>query len=136
MLHIFVSYSSKSRSIVQGLAEDLETAGHQVWFDRKLTGGQVWWDQILEQIRQCDLFIFALTPDAMDSHPCKLEYTYASELGKTVLPVLLADGVSVNLLPPPLTTIQFVDYRGGDKAAAFRLTNALSSLPAPKPLPD
>jgi hypothetical protein len=136
MLHIFVSYSSKSRSIVQGLAEDLETAGHQVWFDRKLTGGQVWWDQILEQIRQCDLFIFALTPDAMDSHPCKLEYTYAYELGKNVLPVLLADGVSVNLLPPPLTTIQFVDYRGGDKAAAFRLTNALNNLPAPKPLPD
>src|SRR5690606_24771131 len=90
----------------------------------------------LEQIRQCDLFIFALTPDAMDSHPCKLEYTYAYELGKNVLPVLLADGVSVNLLPPPLTTIQFVDYRGGDKAAAFRLTNALNNLPAPKPLPD
>jgi hypothetical protein len=136
MMRIFISYSSKSRDKVRGLAQDLDLAGHQVWFDHKLTGGQAWWDQILEQIRQCDLFIFALTPDAMDSHPCKLEYTYAHDLGKNVLPVLLADGVSVNLLPPPLTVIQFVDYRGDDKAAAFRLTNALSSLPPPKPLPD
>jgi hypothetical protein len=136
MASIFISYSSKSRDKVRGLAQDLDLAGHRVWFDHKLTGGQAWWDQILEQIRQCDLFIFALTPDALDSHPCKLEYTYAHDLGKNVLPVLLTDGVSVNLLPSALTTIQFVDYRGDDKAAAFRLTNALNSLPAPKPLPD
>lgn len=136
MVCIFVSYSSKSKARVQALAQDLETAGHEIWFDHKLTGGQAWWDQILEQIRACDLFIFALTPEAMDSYPCKLEYTYAHDLGKNVLPVLLADGVSVNLLPPPLTAIQFVDYRGDDKQAAFRLMNALNHLPPARPLPD
>lgn len=136
MARVFVSYSSKSKSKVQTLAQDLEMAGHQIWFDHKLTGGQAWWDQILEQIRQCDIFIFALTPDALDSYPCKLEYTYAHDLGKNVLPVLLADGVSINLLPPELTTIQFVDYRGDDKQAAFRLVNALNGLPPARPLPD
>ena len=136
MACIFISYSSKSKNLVQSLVQDLEMTGHEIWFDHKLTGGQAWWDQILEQIRQCDVFIFALTPDAMDSYPCKLEYTYAHELGKNVLPVLLADGVSVNLLPAALTTIQFVDYRGEDKQAAFRLVNALNALPAPRPLPD
>jgi hypothetical protein len=136
MLRVFISYSSKSKPKVQNLAQDLEMAGHQIWFDHKLTGGQAWWDQILEQIRQCEMFIFALTPDALDSYPCKLEYTYAHDLGKHVLPVLLADGVSVNLLPSALTTIQFVDYRSNDKQAAFRLMNAISGLPPCSPLPD
>ncbi|HLV36417.1 MAG TPA: toll/interleukin-1 receptor domain-containing protein, partial [Spirillospora sp.] len=79
MARVFISYSSKSKNKVQTLAQDLEMAGHQIWFDHKLTGGQAWWEQILEQIRQCDIFIFALTPDALDSYPCKLEYTYAHD---------------------------------------------------------
>ena len=136
MANVFISYSSKTKTQVQALAQDLEMAGHQVWFDHKLTGGQAWWDQILEHIRQSELFVFALTPESMDSYPCKLEYTYAHDLEKNILPVVLAEGVSVNLLPPPLTTIQFVDYRGDDKQAAFGLMNALNNLPPAKPLPE
>jgi len=136
MAQVFISYSSKTKDQVQTLAQDLEMAGYQIWFDHKLTGGQAWWDQILEQIRQSDLFVFALTPESMDSYPCKLEYTYAHDLGKNVLPVVLSEGVSVNLLPPPLTTIQFVDYCGDDKQAAFRLMNALNNLPPTRPLPE
>lgn len=136
MVRIFISYSSKSKDTVSSLAQDIETTGHQIWFDHKLTGGQVWWDQILENIRQCDLFIFALTPDALDSYPCQLEYTYAHQLGKHILPVLVADGVSIGLLPSELTTIQFVDYRTPDRQAAFKLMSAFTNLPAPKPLPD
>ena len=136
MASIFISYSSKSKDKVNVLAQDLEMAGHQIWFDHKLTGGEAWWDQILENIRQSDLFIFALTPEALDSYPCKLEYCYAHSLGKDVLPVLLTDGVSINLLPPELTTIQFVDYRSNDKQAAFLLMNALNSLRQAAALPD
>jgi hypothetical protein len=136
MPRAFISYSSKSKELVSALAQDFESAGHQVWFDHKLTGGQSWWDQILSQIRDCDLFVFALTPEALESYPCQLEYTYAHQLNKNVLPVLLSDGVSVALLPPELTMIQFVDYRQADRQAAFRLMNAIRQLPAPQPLPD
>jgi hypothetical protein len=136
MARVFISYSSKSREVVRALAQDFEGTGYQVWFDHKLTGGQAWWDEILANIRQCDLFVFALTPEALDSYPCKLEYTYADALGKTILPVLLTEGVSINLLPPELTKIQFVDYRQQDKQAAFNLMKALNNLPEPAPLPD
>jgi hypothetical protein len=135
MSRIFISYSSKSKESVRTLAQDLGEIGHQIWFDHKLTGGKEWWDQILEQIRQCDLFVFALTPDALDSIPCQREYRYADALDKNILPVMLADGVSINLLPPELTVIQFVDYREQSKEAAFRLMTALSGLPAARPLP-
>lgn len=134
MLQIFLSYSSKNRAAADVLSSDLESLGHEVWFDTKLSGGQAWWDEILLQIRACDLVIVALTPQLLDSYPCRLEYGYAVALNKRVLPVLLID-VNVNLLPPSLSTIQFVDYRQRDPNAVLKLSRAISTLPPAKPLP-
>jgi hypothetical protein len=52
------------------------------------------------------------------------------------VPVLTTDGgVSLNLLPPALSQIQFVDYRSKDRDAVLRLVRALTALPAPLPDP-
>ncbi|MBC7814419.1 MAG: toll/interleukin-1 receptor domain-containing protein [Burkholderiales bacterium] len=136
MTQIFISYSSKSRDVVSALAKDFQTAGYEVWFDEALTGGQSWWDQILTNLRACEIFAFALTPEALESEACKREYNYAYALGKPILPVLLTDGVSTNLLPPILTRLQYVDYRKQDKQAAFMLMRALSDVTVAPPLPD
>ncbi|MCC6612920.1 MAG: toll/interleukin-1 receptor domain-containing protein [Anaerolineae bacterium] len=136
MYRIFISYSSKSKPIIAKLAEDLGITGHEIWFDHQLTGGQSWWDQILDHIRQCDVFIFALTSEALDSHACKLEYTYAHKLGKPVLPVKMDGNVPISQLPDELQQIQFVDYTTQDTQAAFRLMNALNSAPMATSLPD
>ena len=122
--------------MVEELAKDIEALDHEVWFDQALTGGKPWWDTILAKIRACDLFAFALSPDALDSQACTLEYTYAASLHKAILPILVADGVSTNLLPSSLSTIQFVDYRRQDRQAAFAIVKALQGLPEPEPLPD
>src|SRR5947208_1175673 len=131
-MKIFLSYSSKNRSLVETLANDLDRLGHDVWFDKKLSGGQVWWYEILHEIRDCDLFIFALTRQSIDSVPCKLEAQYAASLGKGILPILVAD-MDIKLLPTSLATLQFVDYRQPDRAAALNLGRALANVPGPKP---
>jgi hypothetical protein len=136
MTQVFVSYSRHSEEIVKGLVADLGELGHQVWFDKDLVGGQAWWDQILGRIRDSDVLVFVLDAKALSSHACRSEWTYASDLGKTVLPVLVADGVSSNLLPPVLSQTQFVDYRKQDRLAALRLARALADSPAARPLPD
>lgn len=136
MARIVISYSTKSKSRVASLAEDLRLAQHDIWFDHELTGGQSWWDQIVEEIIACDVFIFALTPQALDSYPCRLEYGYAHQLGKPILPILMEDGVPIAQLPDELQAIQFVDYREQSAQAAFRLAGALANLPPPNPLPD
>jgi hypothetical protein len=64
------------------------------------------------------------------------EYGYAADLGKSILPVLVAEGISTNLLPPVLSQIQFVDYRKQDRAAVFRLARAFTTVPPSRPLPD
>jgi hypothetical protein len=137
---IFLSYSRDSAKLVAGVVADIEQLGHSVWFDRELSGGQVWWDEILTAIRGCDACVLALTSGFLDSVACRREYSYAAALGKPLLPLMLDNGVSTNLLPPTLAQIQLVDYRGEDRAAGLRLARAIAGLrragPPPDPLPD
>jgi hypothetical protein len=136
MSSIFVCYNRQSEAIVKTLIEDVETLGHTVWFDQDLTGGQAWWDHILATVLNCDIFIFVLDPRALSSNACKGEYSYAADLGKPILPILVAEGVSTTLLPPALSQIHVVDYRKQDREAGLRLARAIAAVPPPKPLPD
>ena len=136
MSNIFISYQRDSQAFVEVLAKDVRDLGHRVWFDQALSGSQYWWDQILAEVRKCDVFVFALTQEALESTACKREYGYAEQIGKPLLPILLAEGVSINLLPLGLSKIQYVDYRTQDRDAAFRLARALNTVPLPAPLPD
>ena len=136
MSQIFIYYSRKVQDEVARLSQELGDLGHIGWFDQKLAGGQAWWNEILTRIRDCDFFIVALAPETLESQATNLEWTYAAALDKPILPVLLADGVSSNLLPGVLTKIQYVDYRAADRQAAFALVNAISKLPPAGPLPE
>src|SRR5260221_11857418 len=97
-MFIFISYSSKNRSLIETLANDLESLGHEVWFDKELSGGQVWWDQILGAIRDCELCGFALTPQSLESYPCRLEYTYAAAMSKRIR-LVMRGTVCIDVLP-------------------------------------
>ena len=136
MTGVFVSYSRESEAAVKNLAADVEALEHTVWFDHDLSGGKVWWDQILAEIRNCQVFMMALSPESLRSVACTSEYGYAADLGKPILPILIADGVSLSLLPPKLSQIQFVDYRKQDKASAIGLARALRSVPPAASLPE
>jgi TM2 domain-containing membrane protein YozV len=133
---IFVSYDRRNLEAVKMLADELEALGHRVWFDQDLTGGHRWWDSILAQIRDCGLFVFALTPDSLESPACMKELDYASQLNREILPVLLSGEIAESLLPRRLAAIQYVDYRRHDRQTAFALIRAVNGLPAPTPLPD
>lgn len=136
MKRVFVSYSRNNLEVVTQLIADLEAVGVSAWHDQTLTGGQRWWDNILSNIRECDIFIFALSPESWDSEACRSELSYVAQLGKTILPVLVADGINLNLLPYPLHEIQVADYRRRDKEAAFALVKSINTAPANRPLPE
>jgi hypothetical protein len=136
---LFISYSRKDLAAALRLSGRLASAGYDVWFDQQLTGGQQWWDAILQAIRQADVFLFCLSTASLDSAACHQEYTYAQDLRRHILPVLVADGVDLRLLPEALQAIQVVDYRAVDDGAWARLREALDHLgpsrPLPRPLP-
>ena len=135
MPNIFISYSRVDKAKVGSIASDVKVLGHDVWFDNDLTGGQNWWDQIIENIQKSDIFILVLSQAALDSYPCRNEYEYADSLDKIILPVLVTNDISINLLPPALGKIQLIDYQKSDKNSALALLKALSGFTVFKKLP-
>jgi len=133
---IFVSYSSQDRAQVTALVEDIRGLGHDVWFDQHITGGQVWWDNILLNIRQSKLIIIAVTPKLLRSEACRLEYTYANDVKRPIIPVLLDSSLEVTTLPVLLQERQIVDYAAFDKSALLALNAAIARVDALPPLPD
>lgn len=140
MAKIFISYSRDSQDVVEELVQDLHDDGHETWFDQSLTGGQNWWDKILSEIRTCDIFVAALTPDSLEFLACQRELKYADLLQKPLCPVRLSDKVRPEALPHRLAELQWVDYCHRDKLAFKNLRRTVRELPKaptlPDPLPD
>jgi hypothetical protein len=138
MMSIFISYARKDRTAAETLRHDLERARSEVWLDDELTGGQAWWETILGQIRSCELFVFALSPDSLRSKACQAELRYALELKRPLLPVMVR-AVSVQLAPAAIADTQIIDYteRTADSAVALVTAAANRALapPLPQPLP-
>jgi sugar lactone lactonase YvrE len=136
---VFVSYSSRDRDAVKSLVQDLQDADEQVWMDQRLAGGEAWWRAILDQIRGCGVFIFALSQRSIESKPCEAELHYAQALGLPILPVQVGPVDSMQL--NPLATVQAIDYRHSTPNSGVRLIAALHRerarrQPLPEPLPD
>jgi len=136
MAKIFISYDRASKVVVEQLVQDLMDDDHEIWFDQGLTVGQNWWDNILSQIRQCEIFVAALTPAFLESKPCQRELKYATDLQRNLLPVRLSDKVLPASLPPHWSELQWVDYSRPDKTALQTLQRTLRSLSKAPPLPD
>ena len=58
---MFLSYAHQDVAAVAALRQDLDDMGNEVWIDTALHGGQVWWDEILHQVRTCNVFVLAVS---------------------------------------------------------------------------
>lgn len=150
MPKIFISYSRVDRNFVDDFAPLLrEVYGkNEVWVDDELRGGQVWWEEILRQIAHCDVFIYLLSNDSIESDYCQAEYQEALRINKLILPVQIRSRTKI---PPELSKLQFVDLSFGvkDGRGMTRLYASISQLvnntpvqssaplaPDPIPVPD
>ena len=138
-MKVFVSYSSHDDVAVRSLVADLERARQQVWLDQDLGGGDAWWAEILEQIRACTVFMFALSNNSLYSTPCRAELDYAKSLRLPILPVQIGEVGSYRT--DPIFSMQFVDYRDATKSSIIDLVSALHErgtrrVELPDPLPE
>lgn len=136
---LFLSYSSRDRTDLEGLLSALHRGHEDVWFDDELGGGEVWWQAILERIRGCEVFVFALSNNALQSKPCLTELRYAQELGKPVIPIQI--GPVESLRVTPLAAVEAIDFRTPTVDSGIRLMTAVQDArervrPLPSPLPD
>ena len=138
-MRIYLCYSRRDAEQASQLRADLEQLGHQVWVDDILQGGQAWWDEILARIRECDLFVLALSPSCAASQACMTEAAYAGALRRPILPVVVGP-VDFAALPSSLAALQALSYVNRGPADALQLAAAVDHFgPAPalpSPLPD
>src|SRR3954470_9827235 len=116
---VFLSYSRKDEPAARQLETDLQRGRVLVWWDSELRGGDPWWQTILEQIRTCDVFVIALSNNALASKPCRAELAYARDLGLPVLPVQI--GPVESLRTAAVGELQVVDYREQTGASGMAL---------------
>lgn len=132
---VFLSYAHQDVGAVATLREDLEDMGQSVWFDASLHGGQIWWDEILSQIRQCQVFVLAVSVHSLESEACLAEWAYAMELNRPFLPVRI-DQTDWTAAPEKMRQSQHIEYISGTVGSAKALARALHSVPDAVPLPD
>jgi serine/threonine kinase PknH len=138
-MSLFISYSRLDEDVVNALARGLEAAGVDVWRDHELHGGDSWWSVILERIRGCSAFVFALSDASVRrSKPCRAELEYAMALSKPVVPVQVGSVSTMRAMP--LADRQVVPYRTDDATCGFAVLAAVHGavsrgVPLPHPLP-
>lgn len=130
----FISYARYDAKAVDALVEGMKRLQYPVWIDHNLTAGTSWWGVILQQLRECDVVIVALSNALLESEAAQAEQTYALALGKPLLPVKIAS-VGSGSLPAHLAGIQYVDYTDPTPMAGFELATALASVRPAPPLP-
>ncbi len=108
---IFISYARNEpdTAFVDRLEADLRAEGFQPWVDRrKLEGGQDFLDEIEEAIDSCQVVLVVLSDEAVKSEYVKMEYRYARNEHKVVIPVRYRP-ISEKI-PIDLRSIQHSDF--------------------------
>lgn len=120
----FVSYSrADGAKFVRDLSREL-TSGFpsvRLWIDKQeLRPGLDWDDQIAAAIRDCETFLFVMTPDSVArGSVCKQEWTHALKYKKPIIPLHLHPNAT---LPFRLNTRQWLHASHEDlKATSSRL---------------
>ena len=108
MVKIFISYSRVDRPAAEELVWQLRRVygNDNVWMDDELTGGDIWWEEILDQVAACDIFLYLLSNDSVNSPYCQAEYREAYRLRKRIITAQIRDQTN---LTDELAERQYID---------------------------
>jgi WD40 repeat protein len=104
----FFSYCRDDKDFALRLAEDLKSAGANVWLDQlDIVPGQRWDRAVEDALKSCPRMLVILSPVSVNSTNVMDEVSFALEEQKTVIPILYRDCV----IPFRLRRLHYVDFR-------------------------
>lgn len=127
---IFISYSSKDKSFVRMLSDELMTIGHSVWFDEwKIRAGENIVQKVSEGISSADYVLVILSEFSVKSGWVEKEWQtkYWDEIQENkvyVIPVLYKEC----LIPPLLKLKKYADFSKDYNDGLEDLLYAINSL--------
>lgn len=143
-MRLFISYSRKNKDWVYRFTDHLRSShGYTVWIDLDIPVGQDWWQTILSEIENCDGFLIVLSPDSVASSYCMEELSYAHELSKPIIPLLLESceiPAIINNSRIQYFTVEqrsnMINIMNDLKPQLDIMRDALTSEPIPRPRPS
>ena len=113
---IFISYSRQDEKQAMHLLGLLRHEGHTVWIDQEaIPGASIWSDEIVQNIKACDIFICLLSESSVASPNVGKEIGLAAEHGKTILPVEIGVVDLPGRLEYALARIPQTDYHNDEE---------------------
>src|SRR3954466_14705169 len=128
MASVFVSHSSRDRTLTERVVEQLRAAGFAALFvdfdpDQGIPAGRNWQRELYAQLRKTDAVVFLASEASVASSWCLLEVGLARSLGRPVFPLRLQPGVAL----PLLADVQWTDLGDGDSGVARMLAGLRSA---------
>jgi TIR domain len=106
MARYFISYSRSDQAFALRFAQDLKTAGVDVWVDQlDIPIGQNWDRSVEAAVRDCEGFVIILSPRSAASEHVADEVACALEDHKHIIPILIEKCT----IPMRLARLQFID---------------------------
>jgi hypothetical protein len=129
MTDFFISYARKDGSeFAHKLHDALEAdkaSNYDAWLDsRDILGSSHWDDSIENALRECKALLLVMTPGSSASQNCKDEWSYAIELKKAIIPLLVIDTDT----PFRLKRIQRIDFRENFARGMAELRQTIAEL--------
>src|SRR5687767_3401963 len=128
MASVFVSHSSRDRSVTERVAERLRAAGFAALFvdfdpEKGIPAGRNWERELYAQLRKTDAVVFLASEASVASRWCFAELSLARSLGRPVFPLRLQPGVGL----PLLADVQWTDLTDPPEEGLGRLVAGLRS---------
>ncbi len=95
IMKVFISYSRKDEVLADKVVAVLETAGLDVWYDkREIMPGENWAEKIAAGLRESESMVVLLTPHALESDMVHRDIEYAlseKAYNKRLIPVYVGE---------------------------------------------
>lgn len=111
----FISYSRRDAAFIEKLFNALKQNGIDCWLDKEdIPKASKWKQEILVGIQFCQNFVYAISPDSINSEYCDLELDHALALNKRIIPIVVREPViGARLAVAELNYIFFDDFDQG-----------------------
>ena len=128
MARYFISYSRSDQAFALRFAQDLKTAGVEVWVDQlDIPIGQNWDRSVEAAVRDCEGFVIILSPRSAASEHVADEVAGALEDHKHIIPILIEKCTIL----VRLARLQFIDATSDYDNALARFQLIISAAPSP-----
>ena len=136
MASVFLSYDREDAAQARSISHALKKAGHEVWWDRHITGGAQYSKEIEAALKAADVVVVLWSERAVESAWVRDEATAGRDSGRLV-PVRL-DGIEPPLGFRQYQTIDLPDGRlgKGRREALLGAIDAVTGTPAVETRPS